>query len=327
MGLLFLLLGLGVMGAAFVTTSSDADDYYDDDDDPTDEPETPVTPVDPGVVPPEIVESGTDRSDLIFGTGGDDTIDGLRGNDTLAGRAGDDLLIGGLGNDLLIGGMGNDIVTGNAGDDILIGGPGSDTLDGGWGRDLLLGAEDGRGLFIALTGETPERLQSLSTTQLDTLVETLRDELGPDPDAQMLARFELESRLLRAAADPAVGSEIFSGGPAGSDVLIGNADNDILVGDSGDTLSGGAGNDQFTVFYQPGPSFQPVTITDYNPTTERLELLIPEALAAEPHNSFTNDDGNTIILVSGVPIAELVGVPMEDYIEAFRADRVTFELY
>lgn len=326
MGFLLLLLGIGFVGAAFITNSSDDDEGYGTDDPPS-VPETPAPPTGPGGSTPELVQSGTEGPDRIFGTSGNDTLNGLGGDDTLSGRAGNDVLNGGSGNDLLIGGPGNDALFGNAGDDILIGGPGSDTLDGGWGRDLLLGAEDGRALFIALTGETPERLQSLSAAQLNTLIANMREELGPDPDAQMLARFDLETRLLRAMADPVIGAEILASGPAGSDVLIGNAGNDILVGDSGDTMTGGAGTDHFTLFYQPGPDFQPLTITDYNPALERLELLIPESLANEPHNSLTNAAGNTLVLVAGVTVVELVGVVMEDYIEALRADRVIFELY
>ena len=65
--------------------------------------------------------SGSDYSDLIYGSSSDNHLIGLAGNDILQGRNGDDILDGGLGNDKLNGGNGADLF-------VFYGATGSDTI-------------------------------------------------------------------------------------------------------------------------------------------------------------------------------------------------------
>ncbi|SDW79243.1 calcium-binding protein [Roseicitreum antarcticum] len=306
MELLFMLLGLGVMGVAFGGSSDD----------------------DPEVETPSGGGGGSGGgADRLIGDDSDDTLNGLWGNDSIAGRAGDDILTGGWGNDLLIGGTGNDALAGNGDSDILFGGPGADTLDGGWGNDIIIGVDNAEALFNPLTGGSLDQLQALSPAQLEALIADLRADAGPSPDALTQDRLDMSITMIRAMADPTLSAEILANGEAGSDVLIGNEGDDILIGDAGDTMTGGAGNDTFTVFYQPGPDHELLTISDFNHESEQLELLIPESLVGQPHNAVAIAPDTTHVLLNGVVVLELAGVAMEDYITALRADRVVFATY
>ena len=70
---------------------------------------------------------------------GNDTLTSAVGNDSLVGGGGADLLNAGAGNNTLHGGPGNDSLTAGAGNDSLDGGPDDDVLSGGGGSDTIVG--------------------------------------------------------------------------------------------------------------------------------------------------------------------------------------------
>lgn len=82
----------------------------------------------------QLIETGLNGDDVIFGGFGGDVLSGNGGNDTLHGGDGLDTLIGGDGNDTLIGGTSTDDLR-----DVIYGGDGNDTIDGGYGNDELRG--------------------------------------------------------------------------------------------------------------------------------------------------------------------------------------------
>lgn len=83
--------------------------------------------------------SGGDSDDIIWGNVGDDTVTGGNGNDIIDGGPGNDTLNGDGGNDTLFGWTGNDRLSGGTGNDTLFGGAGDDRLSGGDGDDTLYG--------------------------------------------------------------------------------------------------------------------------------------------------------------------------------------------
>ncbi|AUZ84679.1 calcium-binding protein [Methylophaga nitratireducenticrescens] len=87
----------------------------------------------------DLVQQGSEGTDVLYGYAEKDTLDGLGGNDTLYGAAGNDTLNGGEGNDNLQGQDGDDIVSGDAGNDYIYGQNGNDVLNGGEGTDRLYG--------------------------------------------------------------------------------------------------------------------------------------------------------------------------------------------
>ena len=88
--------------------------------------------------PVSLDQTGTSRSEVLFGAAGDDVLFGIGGHDRLHGGAGDDMLIGGRGRDILFGGEGIDTLSGGKGADYLDGGEGADVLFGGKGSDAFV---------------------------------------------------------------------------------------------------------------------------------------------------------------------------------------------
>jgi Ca2+-binding RTX toxin-like protein len=82
--------------------------------------------------------SGTNKADILVGTGDDDTISGANGDDALTGGAGKDTLNGGNGDDAIDGGAGADTINGGNGDDVIDSGSGDNSLTGGNGDDSLV---------------------------------------------------------------------------------------------------------------------------------------------------------------------------------------------
>jgi Ca2+-binding RTX toxin-like protein len=109
-----------------------------------DEPPAPTCDVEDATI------VGTNKADLLTGTGGDDVIWAGNGKDTLIGLGGDDVLCGGNGIDLLLAGTGNDTAVGENGGDLIFGNDGNDVLRGEGGVDVLDG---GDGTDSCLTGE------------------------------------------------------------------------------------------------------------------------------------------------------------------------------
>lgn len=193
---------------------------------------------------------GGSGDDLLDGSGGDDSLMGGNGEDVLIGGAGEDTLAGMGGNDLLLGNGGNDVLAGDDGNDLLIDFSGADTIDGGLGNDTLIG--------IDLSDKVDATdLVALRRADLDAaLTETFGNEVNDDQIDRIFA-------------------EVLSGEPTGdADVLRGNIGNDILVGDNGDTLTGGSGNDTFAAYFDPTAPAERVIITDFVPADDSLQVIV-----------------------------------------------------
>jgi len=139
-------------------------------------------------------------------------INGGDGNDILSGGSGNDSIDGGLGRDILSGATGNDTLNGNDGNDTFL--EGSST---GLGNDLLIG---GLGVdTLSYAGRTADITMTLDNTTVGG------DLVGGEAD---IAGLDIEN---------------LTGGD-GTDVLTGNALNNILMGGLGDdSLTGGGGKD------------------------------------------------------------------------------------
>ena len=80
---------------------------------------------------------GTERDELMRGTGGSDVILGRGGDDQLYGFFAPDLIQGGRGKDYVGGGRYGDFLYGNRGPDVITGDGGKDRIFGGVGNDDL----------------------------------------------------------------------------------------------------------------------------------------------------------------------------------------------
>ncbi len=240
--------------------------------------------------------AGTGLSDLLLGLGGADTIEGLGGDDVIAGEFGFDMLTGDAGNDIVLGGGGNDMVDGAGGRDLLIGGAGDDEVTGGDGNDLLFGSS---GADTMRGGDGNDTIVGLEYDEIATDLQVTARVLQEDLRAVFGAQVT-DGQLDRVAAQVTSGSA----DERGADVLDGGGGDDFLIGDEGDTLTGGAGTDTFGVNYTAGDAAS--TITDFDYLTERLILVLENPDSAE---IVIRADGPsaTQILVDGRNVVRLTG--------------------
>ena len=134
-------------------------------------------------------------------------------------------------NVVVYGGAGDDTISGGAGNDFLVGGSGADTINGGAGDDIILfdaqdlergGINGGAGYDLAIYAD---------------------DSVAVNLD---LGDYQIEAAAGGAGNDVLVGTadDNLLLGAAGDDSLSGGDGNDLLIGGEGDdTLNGGAGND------------------------------------------------------------------------------------
>lgn len=194
------------------------------------------TPSEPGDPTPEEPNLKTFGDD-------DDSVTGTTGSDVFRFGDGDDIGDGAEGNDLLFGEDGDDQISGGPGDDRIFLGDGADrnfvatnsNPDQVAGDDLIRGG-DRSDLIIDFLGSN-----------------TIYGDLGPD---------FLDT--VDAAGEPDTPDSLFGGFGA-----------DVLAGDGGDIMSGGAAEDVFFVILSGGGG-DPAVITDYE-AGERLSVTVPLA--------------------------------------------------
>lgn len=223
---------------------------------------------------------GLPEIDVEVAKGGD-------GSDGLTGSDGDDTLAGGGGNDLLLGKDGNDTLSGDGGSDWLIGSDGDDDLIGGAGDDVLIGGA--------------------GHDQIDA---------GEGDDFVEAANVVDEQRLESSAATATGLSDIdfVYGLPGTSDqgdvVDLGPGDDTVVGGDS-DTLTGGAGADEFALgdWIKAG---NPAEITDFDSAEDLLSIAFAEGDPL-PEMEVRTDTltGAKTVYADGKPIAVLSGASPE----------------
>ncbi|MBW6505175.1 MAG: hypothetical protein K0B00_00335 [Rhodobacteraceae bacterium] len=265
------------------------------------------------------VLDGTEGDDLLAGGAGNDILNGFDGQDTLTGAGGNDTLWAGAGDDgswqeatemtsaelgeLIFGG---DIpalqafVSGHTsfGAD---GGAGNDYVNGGPGDDVLTG---GAGNDVVRGSSGHDLIIDLEGAN------TLNGGFGDDD----LWAFDRD-------------------GTDAPDLLQGWNGDDDLLGDDGDTMEGGEGVDYFFTVWKPGDA--PVTITDFDPVAEYLEINTSD-LPDDPLLQLVDlaDNAGMAVTLNGETMAVLQGVTASQFhaegevVENIRlVDRVGHESY
>lgn len=151
---------------------------------------------------------------VINGTNGANTLNGTEDEDVISGLGGNDILRGNGAYDEIYGGDGSDRIYGGSGSDYLLGEAGHDIIQGNGGHDAL----DGGSGNDELSGGAGD------------------DDLNGDVG---------EDELRGGAGNDA----LFGGWDNQDDQLWGEGGNDNLLGDEGDTLRGGTGNDRYQIFH------------------------------------------------------------------------------
>jgi Ca2+-binding RTX toxin-like protein len=187
---------------------------------------------------------------------------------------------GSAGDDHVPGSEADEYIRTGQGDDLVIGGGGSDVVDLGPGDDRY---------FEFLNGS--DRVAGGPGADDISAAGRLYADGGADDDAL-------------TALDPAQ-TEL-------PDTLIGGAGDDLLTGDDGDLLTGGAGTDDFvSVIDETGD--RPVTITDFDADHEKLVFKVdgrafPAYDADDVTLSYAPDAEVLTVYVGGYAAAQLNGV-------------------
>lgn len=209
-------------------------------------------------------------NDALAGTAGGETIAGLAGADLILGRGGDDRLFGGSGGDTLVGSDGADLLDGDVG------------LDTGSYRDATGAVTASLAAGTASGAAGADRLFELENLEGGRFA----DSLTGSGARNWLGGRDGDDHLF---------------GLGGDDVLLGGVGNDRLTGGAGrDRLESGTGSDLFdfdSVGQSPAVAGRTAcdTITDFNATTDRIDLATIDARSA---TAGTND-GFTFLAARG----------------------------
>lgn len=295
------LLGLAMAGTAFVSLGTDDEPDQDVVTQDTEETETadffdvlssgPIAGgagdlTDPTGIAETLFDTAdaalratTDDSHVIWGSAAADLIDGQDGDDYINGQGGDDTMTGGAGADQIHGGDGNDAAQGDDGADKVYGDLGADVLAGGAGADVLHGGDG------------------------DDTID------GGYDDDELLGGYGDDTLIGGAGRDMIQGSDgndVVDGATgeddAERDYLNGSEGNDRLIGNDGDVMSGGTGDDIFQV--KNGA----VSIMDY----EANEILVLHHDGDAPTLTTSTSDTGVTVLANGNPVAVIFGVTTFD---------------
>ena len=206
------------------------------------------------------------------GDGGTDTlrnierISGSNFADQLTGNSAANWLNGEMGNDLVLGGMNDDSLDGGAGDDTLFGGvndAGRDTLAGGAGNDSMAGG-DGDDFFSGLADDSGNDMMrgdaGNDLFRWQSGADTFDGGSGTDRVSYFANPAAVQISLVTGIAvdasgtgnDRLIGIENISGS-AFADVLIGDANDNLIHGNGGiDTLDGAGGIDTLSYAFASG---------------------------------------------------------------------------
>ena len=225
-------------------------------------------------------------------------------------------------------GAGNDSALGSAGDDTLTGGEGGDYITGGEGDDLVdLGAGDDAYGVESSFAATPE--DDIWTHPYDAALygdeadyeagdDTIMGGAGADAISDSYGLNEINGQQ---GDDFIVAVDAEDDGLT-PDVVKGGHGNDYLFVDEGDTVTGSLGADEITVdlFDGVAEGYSVVTVTDFNPDEDMLELEGAYSLFYGPDPSGPDDVIETplsvadvengedaIVYISGVPVVLVVG--------------------
>lgn len=221
--------------------------------------------------------------------------------------AGNDNILGSNANDTLSGGVGDDFVTGGEGNDRVLLGDGDD-VSGIDFRSIDLPDDFKR--FPVSSGLVASEAQFEGGN--DTIVGgTGNDSISDSFGSNLINGQQGDDFLISVDQDGLT-----------PDTVLGGHGDDILVVDQGDTVTTSLGADLVTVDVFAGVTegYQVVTITDFNPAEDTVELegetrLLfaptpdgPQDVVQNPISvTDLDDDSGAVISVGGVPVVVVIG--------------------
>ncbi len=225
-------------------------------------------------------------------------LDAGAGDDAMLGTAGDDTLLGGVGNDYIAGGAGDDLVVLGDGEDVY----GIDERSASLPDDILFFPVDS-GLF----GSEEDYEGGDDTVVGGAGNDAISDSYG----ANEINGQQGDDFIISVDQDGLT-----------PDTVLGGHGDDILVVDQGDLVNTSLGADLVTVdlFAGVAAEYQVVTIDDFDPSQDRIELEGASELLRGPAPSGPDDvvenpvtvtdleDGSgAVISVNGIPVVVVIG--------------------
>ncbi|WP_299586696.1 hypothetical protein [uncultured Tateyamaria sp.] len=284
------------------------------DDDPVAEP------VDDGVEPTQVASEGDDPLQFVgdayvddFQAGLDDLVsegeltqaqaDALF--DNTASASGPLNIVTGDGEDGILGGDQDDTISVGGGDDGAAGGEGDDLIELGAGADVS-GESDRTGSF---PDDNRPFVQSDAGVATAAVLEAGNDTIRGGGGADDIADAYGSNELRGENGDDFIVAVDSDG--VTPDVVRGGTGSDALIVDQGDTVNTGVGQDFVTVDVTSGveEGYQLVTIEDFDPANDRLELEGEDSLLNGTGAGVTVEpfDGGVTVLVNGVEVVRVVG--------------------
>ena len=296
-----------------------------------DGPETP--PGEEGASPPGEGGYGPDGTyDLIWGNSEVNDLIGGDNKEVIVGYAGDDTLSGGNGDDRLFGHADNDQLNPGAGDDDVFGGQGNDLVNGGvidgtfgdadaFMSGLTARMVDDGGLILSNAEHAAAQALGTADVADDQGNDFIRGEDGNDVLADGFGQDTIHGDL---GADVIFSVDIADqGGDPTSDQVFGGFGADTIFADDGDVVSGGEGVDRFVIANglnaKDGGDEDAVTITDFDPATEVLEVENFDgeygdgtySLDEQAEGTYVVMNGIDVVLFQGMSAADLAGITVD----------------
>lgn len=245
---------------------------------------------------------------ILINLGEDVTVfEGTDAKEQVEANALDNLLYGAGGNDLLGGGEGDDTLMGGEGDDRLFGSPGDDIGLGGDGNDrIFLG--DGDDTTVAEDGEAQDAGDDFirGGAGSDTIIDSMgSNQIFGDLGADRIVTVD------GLQADGTLSGEEQINTP---DTVHAGYGNDTLIGDNGDILTGGGGDDTFVVVTPLNTPGAPAVLTDFDLRDDLFSIVFMDGMPEDPtvHFAYDTDTGLLHASVGDQDIATLYGLTADD---------------
>jgi Ca2+-binding RTX toxin-like protein len=237
-----------------------------DSDDDTDDTETTGGET----VDPSGEDLGTGQTITTILEAGENSFDGTGANDRIDDTDEASEISGGAGNDFIQGRGGFDTIDGGTGNDTIFAGSGEDSATGGDGNDrVFLG--DGDDIYA------PEFDETDATPEFSADANRGNDFVRGGSGDDAIVDFNGSDTIFGDVGDDMITTFGSGSIPDAPDTADGGAGNDVLIGDHGDLLTGGSGEDLFAVVNPINMDTDAVTITDFNTEEDTLIAFVPEA--------------------------------------------------
>ncbi|MYM56097.1 calcium-binding protein [Thalassovita mangrovi] len=250
--------------------------------------------------------TGTTEADSIALAGGDDRVSAGDGDDTVSGGDGADRIRAGEGQDVIQGNTGNDTIYADGQDDWVRGGRGDDLIYLGKGDDSVSAYTDmlaAQRYFDPENADTYDAQIHAREDSSDSGDDTYFGGSGNDSIEDVLGRDEIHGE---EGSDYLLAVDRDLGNP---DTIFGGAGSDTIVGDDGDLLSGGEGQNYFYIHFREGA--EPVTITDFDSGIQNHLIVLDESDSLG-EISFVQDGADTLLQSGSTVIARIENYSADD---------------